>query len=84
MGRDEAASEASGLRSDIGRPLNDVSLNSNRAGVMKSSGGHLRLSLLVLAHYVAAPPDRLDVILATRCVGDEHEGICCVLQSPLP
>ena len=36
MGRDEAASEASGLRSDIDRPLNDTSLNSNRAGVMKS------------------------------------------------
>jgi hypothetical protein len=41
----------------------------NPAGVMKLSGGNFPLSLVVLAHYVAAPPDRLDVVLATRCVG---------------
>jgi hypothetical protein len=38
-------------------------------GDMKLSGGNLSLSLVVLAHYVAAPPDPLDVVLATRCVG---------------
>src|SRR5262249_1049349 len=38
--------------------------------IKKSSGGEGRCSLGLLAHYVATPPDRLDVVLAARCTSE--------------
>src|SRR5262247_3438826 len=34
------------------------------------SGGNRCCSLGLLAHYVATPPDRLDVVLAARCTSE--------------
>jgi hypothetical protein len=34
------------------------------------SGGNARRILWWLAHYIAAPPNRLDIVLAARCAGE--------------